>query len=279
MKAMLSLVIRAVPVICALSLTACTLTRPSASVQSNDKVRVHYSCRSADGLLITTTDKAVAEDPETPKSPIFEMPDDFGPIIMDAGQTDPLADSQQELIRTKGFSEVLHEQIAASICGLVYDRTQPVQIKSAVPEGLSSEKRYVSFAKVWERPKQSIITVEQFIKMKGMAPVVGFQYMQYMGIQATVAQVRNGRVLIRYAPVVEPGGRVPTQFGEGIIRDGRGSWWEIEMQVIEGQVVRNGDLVGRVVEVRPNVFYVDYGHPFGGMELVCDVLVDEIKSN
>ena len=42
-----------------------------------------------------------------------------------------------------------------------------------------------------------------------------------------------------------------------------------------GNLVRSGGFVGRVIAVDEQLITVDYGHPFGGEPLLCDVQVVE----
>jgi hypothetical protein len=269
---MMRIVLWFMAVVCAFTFTGCAAFKPAKTVQSGDVVQARYTCRSADGLLVATTEENVARDPNTPKSSIYKASKVFKPVTLIAGSEEVCDTCPKKPAKVTAFSKALHDSLAGALAGLTYDRPLQLRLIGQQTSDVDPASRYLSFAKIWERPKQTIIPVANYIKMMGREPVEGYRFMHQMGIQGTVAEVRDDRVKIRFAPVVEEGGRVPTQFGEGIIRDG-GKWWRIDMQVTEGQLVRSGDLVGRVVEISPTVFYVDYGLPLGGAELVCDLTV------
>lgn len=263
----------ATAVACLLWLCSCAVFQPVKRVQPGDVINVNYTCRSEDGQLMATTEKTAAQDQKTPRSPIFRMPEAFAPVTLVAGAEAANASEPQKPVKLSGFKKVLHKHLAMDLAGQRYGQPEPLRLSPHQTDLLPPAQGYVTFAKVWARPKQSIIPVDRFVKMMRRQPEVGFQYDHEMGLQATVANVGKRHVTIQYAPVNGLGCSVPTQFGTGIVKDG-GTKWRIDMQVVEGQLVRSRDLVGRVVKVEPTMFYVDYGHPFGGGDLICDVAVD-----
>ena len=270
MKLLIQSSLKLSAVLCLLLFVACARLQPAPLVQPGDSVRVKYTCRSPDGLLMATTEKAPAEDTGVAKSPVFEMPAAFEPVVLTAGPETVCSTCPKESMQLKGLDDALHASLAAAIVGRPYGRRLELLLNRQVPEGLPPGKRYLGLAKVWERPKQASMLVDDYYKMMGFDPVVGYQYPYEMGLQATVTAIKDNHVLIRYAPQVALGPSVPTAFGRGIIRDGGGQW-RIDMQVSKGQLVRADGLVGQVVEVAPPMFYIDFGNAFGGRELSCDV--------
>jgi len=276
MKLVVRAILKSCAMACILLIAACAQFKPSLPIRPGDRVRMQYTCRSADGLLMATTERAPTEDARTPKSPVFKAPAAFEPVVLTAGSETVCSTCPKESLQLKGFDDALHASLAAVIVDRPYGRHQQVLLKRQVPEGLPPGKRYVGLAKVWERDKQSSMLTDDYRKAMGHEPVVGFQYPYEMGLQASVFAIKDNHVLIRYTSEVALGSTVPTAFGQGIIRDG-GSQWQIDMQVSEGQLVRAGGLVGRVVEVNPKMFYIDFGNSFGGQELVCDVRAEPIR--
>ncbi len=276
MQEILFFVKKTVPTAFVLLLGGCALFNASKPVAPDHMVRVQYACRTADdGLLMATTQKGPAEDPGVPKAAVFEPPADFGPVTLKTGPKAECPDCPEKPGKTSPFLQVLHETMAEAMVGLFYDKPQSVRLIGKVPERLPKGSRYVGLARVWERPKQTKVLQADYEKMMGKTPEPGFQFMYDLGLRATVADIQGGKVIIRFDPTVTLGGMVPTPFCEGIIRDG-GSHWKIHMQVTEGQLVRTGDLIGKVVEVTDTMFYIDFGHPFGGKELVCDVTIHAV---
>ena len=264
-----------IPAVLVLLFAACAAVKPSTPVLSGDTVKLSYMCRSADAMLVATSESKTENQSQ---SSIVIASDKPGPVVLKAGPETKCSTCPQEAHELKGFNTALSASLADAIVGLLYGRHQEIHIAREVPEGLPRGKRYLGLAKVWRRPKRTAMLADDYRKMVGRDPSVGDQYDYEMGLRATVSNVENGHVIISYTPTVALGGMVPTHFGEGIILDG-GAKWKIDMQVHKGQLIRNGKLLGRVVEVNPTMFYIDFGHPFGGLELVCDLEIEPKNKN
>jgi hypothetical protein len=90
-----------------------------------------------------------------------------------------------------------------------------------------------------------------------------------------VESVTDKEVIVRLSP--ESRKEVVTPFGRGTIRellDG----YEIVIDARPGSLVRSGGFIGRITNVDDREITVDYTNPFGRETLVCDVLVESIKS-
>lgn len=70
---------------------------------------------------------------------------------------------------------------------------------------------------------------------------------------------------------------VDTPFGKGAIRENEKNY-EIVIDASVGSLVRTRGLVGRISEVRDGSIVVDYGHPFGGETLTCDIKVEPLPA-
>jgi FKBP-type peptidyl-prolyl cis-trans isomerase 2 len=58
-----------------------------------------------------------------------------------------------------------------------------------------------------------------------------------------------------------------------------GDHFQITMEAQEGRIVRNGPVVGRIIEVEDESFTVDYGRAFAGEPITCDVIVESVEGN
>jgi hypothetical protein len=114
------------------------------------------------------------------------------------------------------------------------------------------------------------MTRDEYMSRTGKEPQEGADYIVDPLIPGKVASVSENEVLIRFS--VKPGSVVDTPFGKGTIRETEKSY-EIVIDATVGRLVRTHGLVGRISEVKDRMFTIDYGHPFGGQTLMCDVKV------
>jgi len=70
-----------------------------------------------------------------------------------------------------------------------------------------------------------------------------------------------------------PEAQIQTPFGPGKVTEAPTDL-KITIDARVGSLARTGPLVGRVAAVDDNSITLDYGHPFGGEELNCDVVVE-----
>ena len=77
--------------------------------------------------------------------------------------------------------------------------------------------------------------------------------------------------------MAQPGSVVDTPFGKGTIKENEKNY-EIVIDASVGHLVRSQGLVGRVSEVQDRTIVIDYGNPFGGETLSCDVKVEPAPS-
>ena len=253
--------------------TACAAVNPSTQVLSGEIVKLSYSCRSEGGELLATTSSIPDIKPQQSKTPLLIASTEPQAVTLQAGPEKKCSTCPKDAQELVGFNAALSASLADTIVGLTYGVHKEIHIAREVPEGLPRGKRYLGMAKVWRRPKLSAMLVDDYREMMGRDPMVGYTYDSEMGLRATVSKIEKGHVTIQYAPAVALGSQVPTHFGEGIIQDD-GTKWKIDIQVHEGQLIHSGELLGRVVEVNPTMFYIDFGHPFGHLELVCDLKIE-----
>ena len=252
-------------------ISACAVHRPVKLVQAGDTVRVSYTCRTNDNAIAAATNQKIAEDTQILKSSIFLSPSIYGPVELTAGHPEECKTCKKKSPKIKGFQKELNRKLAEAVMGWGYGEQKTIRLTAQAPENLSHDARYVGLAKIRRRPKTKQISRNLFIKSVGKKPESGMEFPYEEGFTASVVSIDGEQVTIRLA--AEPGTNVKTPFGMGTISD-RGNLYEIDIDVKKGDLIRSGDMVGRVIKMDDRMFYMDFGLPFGGEELVCDVKVE-----
>jgi hypothetical protein len=188
------------------------------------------------------------------------------PLMVVAGSKDHRLEQKMNR-RPLGFRESLSLQLAGRIVGLTMGAIHHLDVQAEAQQALTSGSRYLSMARVRRRAKYKEITAQYYEKVMNKPPVPGDEVPTFKGFRGKVVRVEGGRVVIENSP------RQPvmaTGFGPGRISD-QGDYFSIELDVREGDLVRSGDNFGRIVEVKPKIFYIDFAHPYGGEALGCAV--------
>jgi FKBP-type peptidyl-prolyl cis-trans isomerase 2 len=244
-------------------------------VQPDDRVVVHYTCRLENGAVVATTKETVARGPEE-KSSIFSMPERYAPMTLTASS------SEQSLGREAGgqyatFEKCFFRSLEEAVPGLSQGRLNNIRIDYVGRSDLSDGERFLHMARVRRRLKKQTVDARLFLQNVGLVPEVGEVVDYHTGFHAQVKAVSGNNVVLEIT--AEPGTVIDVPpFGKGVIQDD-GSRYLIVLDVPEGKLIRVGPRVGRVVaNPDPRMFTVDFGHPFGGEELECEVEVVEILS-
>lgn len=234
-------------------------------VQPGDTVRIDYACRENRGTVITTRPE-VASDPADAKSPLFIPLKKYEPLEVRAA-VDP-----GRSVRLQHAQAIEHEidyQLGAAAVGAKVGEARRVKLEAAVPIALDPGERYLKFARVRKREKTEQIPYADYRNALG-DPEVGRRWESELGPPATVVAVSNEAVTVRYEIV--DGTSIETPAGPGVLKNA-GEHYEIHLQLKPGDVLRFGPMVGRVVEVGPDLVTMDFGHPFGGLTLDCEMRV------
>ena len=251
--------------------SACALHRPVRLVKAGDIIRVTYTCRAGNNAIIATTDHKIAKDPQRLGIPIFLSSSLSGPVELTAGYPEECESCKKNKSQIKGFQKELDQQLAEIVMGWAYGRGKNIRLTAQAPENLSPDTRYVGLAKIRRRTKTKQISRKLFTRLSGKTPKSGMEFPYEEGFTARVVSIDGEQVTIRLA--AEPGTEVKTPFGTGTIYD-RGNLYEVDIDVKKGDLIRSGDILGRAVKIEDRMFYIDFGLPFGGEELVCDVKVE-----
>jgi hypothetical protein len=153
-----------------------------------------------------------------------------------------------------------------------FDKELRLEITSSMQMGLTKEDRFLSLSRIRSnRPKEHKMTWEEYRKSYGKEPEVGQEAFSMGPITAHVLSLGESDVVVGLS--IQEGGSIDTEFGKGVYPD-KGDHFDLVIHAHVGDLVRIGWLVGRVVEVGDRTFTIDFGHPFGGEPLTCDVLAE-----
>jgi FKBP-type peptidyl-prolyl cis-trans isomerase 2 len=235
-------------------------------IKPGDKVGVQFTCRFKNGEIASSTSMAVGHDSE-PKSVVFLPRNIDDPVPITAVESSK--DLQpHDLI---AFEDEIVAQLSKSVTGMKLNGSGTIELHADRIAGLQPQDEFIQLARVRRRPKELRMTSGEFKTRTGKEPVVGEEFKSDPEIPGKVASVSENEVLIRF--FAKPGSVIDTPFGKGTVRENEKNY-EIVIDAPLGKLVRSGGLVGRISEVQDKSIIVDYGHPFGGETLTCDVKVE-----
>ena len=239
--------------------------RPSVHPLNNgDKVTLTYDCRLPGGALAATNNQHIALNEGIRKAGIYSPSADMVPVSVQVRKAEDTSSALPQLL---SFDDAIKLTLANALEGRSTGKQQFV-LDPGVIDGLKAGNRYLQLARTRRRPKFFELGVEDFKSRIKRPPVVGEKIPYEPGLASFVDSVTADTVGIRIAP--DPDGEYVTPFGNGRVIDA-GDHYSIPLDVETGRLVRTGNMVGRIVEVKTQYFTVDYGHPFGGEKLQCTV--------
>lgn len=243
----------------------CAGSDSSRLIKAGDPVRIAYTCYDGSGALAATNVREEAENLGIRKGPLFVSPREFLPLQLTAGARPEAKDG--------GVDDGLAAGLARAVVGMREAGTMSIELAAGPLEGLSEGDRFLKMATVRKRAKELRLGREEYLLRTGREPEKGRRFVLDPSLPGVIGEVTDKEVVIRF-PLPE-GGVVQTPFGPGTVRDG-GEQWEIVIDVRVGRVVRSGPLAGRISEANERFFTIDYGYPFGGESLRCDVKAERV---
>jgi len=250
-------------------LSGCAFTSPARVVKPGDQATVNYTCHLKSGEIVATTYERVAKDSSLHKSSIFHPKKDYDPESLKAGGvTAGLRPTTAGV-----FEQEVRARLAEAVVGLREGESRTLELFAGDVPGMRDDERIIRMARVRRRPRVMRMTNEEYTRRMGKAPEVGQKVVFDPAIPGEVTSVTETEVVVRF--LAEPGAEVDTPFGKGVIGDKDGRY-EIVIDADAGKLVRSGPIVGRIVGVDERFITIDYGDPFGGEALVCDVRVESV---
>jgi FKBP-type peptidyl-prolyl cis-trans isomerase 2 len=240
-------------------------------VKAGDEAAVHFTCRLPNGDIAASSYGSVAENSALKKSPVFWHRTVNTPIAIMAGSPSVPDDAG---VQRSLEDEILY-RLAGAIVGLRTGEGKTVEVRSERRPEKNKDEYLLKAARVRQRMKEMSLSPEQYTARMGKTAEVGQPFVLDPAVPGKVASVTEKEVVIRFS--AKAGEKVATPLGEGTVRE-LPDRYEIAIDAHPGALVRSGGYVGRILSVDDRLITIDYGHPFGGEALLCDVLVESAKA-
>ena len=254
-----------------LCVAGCAAVSPTTAVQLGEQVWVDYICRLSDGRVAATTIPEDAERDMKRQGTLLLDLDEHRPALWVAAKAS--VESRGKVIKAKlvPLQEEIKNRLQPELAGMSKSRSNALRISSNYIERLSDGSRYLNLARRRTYPKVYSVPHGQILQSLGRLPEVGSRFDYDLFFDTVVKAVETDSVLFNLSP--RGGAEVfQTPLGKASIGE-RGSNYEITYHVAEGQIVRDGPYIGRVVRADEARFTVDFGHPFAGEDLNCELTV------
>jgi len=247
-----------------------TFAAEASVIKPGDRAGIEFTCRFPNGDIAGSTSSAVASDSSLRKSPVYLPRSKDDPVEVVAG---PVPSQRRFPV---AFLDEIAVRIAAAIPGMQPGETRTMEIRSERPADTPEKDQFLQLARVRPRPKEIRMTREEYKSRTGKDPRVGAEYVIDHEFPTSVVSVSENEVVIH--PAVKPGSVIDTTFGKATVRE-NGNQLEIVFDAVVGTLVRMGPIVGRISDAQDKVFTVDFGHPFAGEPLSCEVRTVEITGD
>jgi FKBP-type peptidyl-prolyl cis-trans isomerase 2 len=252
----------------ALALSGCATVESGQPIKAGDRVGVQFTCRLPDGEVAASTDPA-GEDALRHASRIYEKRSRNDAVVVEARAVN---DSASGSLRKSLEVEII-DRLAGAVVGLKSGATTGVDLKAERISGLPQEEQFIKIARKRKHPKDLKLTREEYRGRTGKDATVGQPFNDNPALSGKVVIVIGEEVVIRFVPKAE---EVDLDFGKWLIKE-KEDHFEIEIKAEKGTLVRTTGMVGRITDVDNEFISLDYGHPFGGETLHCDVTVEHVK--
>jgi len=239
-------------------------------IKPGDKVGIQFTCRFPNGDIAASTSSAVAADSSLRKSAVYLPRPKDDPIEVTVGQSDG-----KKSFPVFFLDEII-ARIAPSIAGMRLGETRTMEIHSERPADIPEKEQFLELSQVRQESKEVRMTKDEYKSRTGKDPEVGADYKKDPLFPYKVTSVSENEVLIR--STLQPGTTIETGFGKGTVSE-KGNQMEVVIEVAKGALIRMGPYVGRVSDIQHKMFTIDFGDPFAGEKLSCDVRTETIPEN
>jgi FKBP-type peptidyl-prolyl cis-trans isomerase 2 len=247
-----------------------TAGAPERHVWPGNTASVRYLCRLRSGEVVAATD-SVAES--LPKSNIYLQREEAGPLSIAAVSAADAARAQAAPYEQRSLEEEITYQLAIAIDGMKEGDTRTIDIKAEDAPASLAHQYIARLTRVRTRPKEMKMPKGDYEYRTQRSPEVGQEFSYDPDFPGRVGSVSDQEVTIRF--FATPGAVIETPFGPGHIRE-EGRDYKMDIEARKGALVRAAAMVGRIADVDDKVITIDFGNPFGGETLLCDVTVEKI---
>jgi FKBP-type peptidyl-prolyl cis-trans isomerase 2 len=253
-----------------LSFSVCSRSE-GQSVKAGDEAAVHFTCRLRNGDVAASSYQSVADDPSLRKSALFARRTANTPLEVTAGKPYETPGPGQE----RSMEGEIIARLSGMIVGMRTGERQTREIKAERRPEKKKDEYFLKIARVRGREKEVRFSPEAYQSRTGKTPEIGQSFTIDRAVPGKVASVTEKEVVVRFSAVA--GSRVATPFGEGVVKE-LADRYEIVIDARPGNLVRSGGFAGRIVSIDDRFITIDYGHPFGGEPLSCDVMIESVKT-
>lgn len=242
-------------------------------VENGDKVSMHFSCYMPNGELLATTEKAVYENDNIKKIDLYLPQDDFSPWVV-------LANSGyggEEFDHLPTLNSAIAGKLSKKITGLGVNERKKFRISGGNVLADNDPGRFLTMARRAQFQNFTYVTVDKFKELTGEDPKKGMKFgFNERSVSSTVDKIEQNVVVVR--DEYESGSVFITMMGKTkLIKQEDGSYMQ-EFLLNKGDYILSGNFMGLITDVDEHAFTVDYGDPFAGRDLACDVQVVDILS-
>ena len=257
-----------IPLIAVL-MAGCATVAPQPAIKAGDKVGIQFTCRLKNGELAASTSVDV-NNSSLPKSPLFVKRMTGEDAVVTAG-----GEKSRNIreMKTRPFEGWIMTGLARSVVGMKQGDEVTLEVSAERLSELPPEEQYLKIPRVRKQPKEMKMPLDKFKSLAKKDPVVGQPFAIDPAIPGTVVSVTGNEVLLRFAPTAK---EVELIFGKGVISE-KDDHYEIDIKAVKGSLFRTGGLAGRIAEVDADTMTLDYGHPFAGEALKCNVTVESVQ--
>lgn len=244
------------------------------NIKSGDHVLVDFTCRLNDESIVMTTNPDLALNNKTVKSNIFLPLKEYVPVPLIAGS----GKRGPDYGKLKTLENEVLENLTLFVVGMKEGISQSFDIKAIDTPDLTEEERFIRLSRIRKSQKKVRVHPTAFKNAHGKDPVPGdiITKKEFPGVAMHVITVSDNEVEILLH--ADEGTVVDLPTGRGIVRDA-GDYYETVIDIHKGQIIRTGVIVGRVVDVDEKMYTLDYGHPFGGEPLKCEITAYKDEAN
>lgn len=239
-------------------------------MQPGDVADIRFLCKLKTGEIVAATDNSVGQQTALPKSALFLSRDKDDPVSVTAAVSLPGPPTGREW----AFEDEIINRLAGVVVGMREGERRTVNLTAEELPERRQEEYVIRVARVRERQKEMRMPGTDYRVRIGKSPEIGQPFVLDPAIPGKVQSVTQEEVVIRF--FAQPGDVVPTPFGPGHIRESEEAYF-IDIDARKGALVRSAHLAGRITNVTDKIITIDYRHPFGYEELICDLTVNRVK--
>lgn len=255
-----------------LLLSGCAAHRQGGNVPTvGERLALQYTCRLPDGSLAATTHKNIAEDPDVKKSEIFSPRRVYHPAEIVV----PASPEQITVDYVGSLEEKIVQSLARKALELPVSRQVEVELTGTVPENIPDDERFMQMGRQVKLPRRMAVPLAEYQKEYPKPPVPGEILGADENFSTMVEKVEGEAVHLLFSSA--PGATRKTVYGIEHFTQEEEEFL-VRLEVKPGDVLRTGPLVGRISSVEQESFTIDYGHPFGGETLSCQVQALPVKN-